>query len=80
MIHHFQTNMRIPCYRCFSSKYNAGRCKVVPAHLEQARQFLQRRLKGTVPYFSPVVAGEYAHTDVQSLLSFLTVPQLCLEA
>ncbi|KAG6946531.1 hypothetical protein JG687_00016643 [Phytophthora cactorum] len=34
LVRHFQANMQIPCYRCFSARHNNGRYKVSMGNLE----------------------------------------------
>ncbi|KAG3018451.1 hypothetical protein PC128_g13541 [Phytophthora cactorum] len=71
LVHHFQTNMRIPCYKCFSARHNAGRRKVPVANLDAARKRLQGRYTGTISHYETTPIMEYNHPDATSLQSFL---------
>ncbi|KAG3234708.1 hypothetical protein PI124_g20241 [Phytophthora idaei] len=75
LLHHFQTTIRIPCYRCFSSRHTAGRCKVSPDRIEEVRRTLQRWFKGSVAHYTSAPASAYEHPDIFSINNFLATRQ-----
>ncbi|KAG2986724.1 hypothetical protein PC121_g22180 [Phytophthora cactorum] len=79
LVRHFQANMQIPCYRCFSARHNNGRYKVSMGNLEAVRNQLQRRYRGKITHYCPAPVSVYAHSDTSSLQSFLTAIQLRAE-
>ncbi|KAF1784939.1 hypothetical protein GQ600_7906 [Phytophthora cactorum] len=69
------TTIRIPCYRCFSSRHTAGRCKVSPDRIEEVRRTLQRWFKGSVAHYTSDPASAYEHPDIFSINNSLATRQ-----
>lgn len=79
ILHHFQTNLRLPCSHCYSSRHGRSRCRMSGAQLESYRVRCSRIVTGRVPHFRPADLGTYAVADATALMEILAQHAIALK-